>query len=589
MTSTVSSATRSGMERVATQYLEALAAGDPKRAPLSPEVAFAENDQRLPIGTAGWQTINGLGSYRHFFCDFETNEVGVITNVSESGLGAVLVVRLKLGDAQIVEIEQFMIRDPGAYDRYETLGAPESIWLEPIPAAARQSREALEAVSWMYFQTLERNDGAGIYPFTGDCDRLELGRQSVARETNESYGHADSAVEFTTLKARAQYALGMMGYINCVRDRRALVIDTERGAVLGSAVFDMDGMTKKIDLTGGGVFEVPAYFRTPRTHHMNEGFKVVNGSFRYVEMTFLEVPYGTRPVWSKAATARRTDLRHAPIPVAVNADSRAALTGLVEKFLDALVRCCPCDLPLAEGVTYTENGVRVPLGDGLWKSISGRGSYAITLADPQSAQAACVCSLDENGFFAVIAARLKLQDGLVSEIEVVIARPERTSEWGNLGHATHTLFVPPLHVELAPASFQVPPASLKAAPRKPASRADVLKLIEQYAAAKAPRAKAFARRENGVEAAENPYLASLGRARRRTWLVDETAGLALDLSIFDFAGKAGPDVPPAFLTPITDLHARLFKVDGGEIVAIEDLVRRVPYGQSSPWDPPPTG
>jgi hypothetical protein len=64
-------------------------------------------------------------------------------------------------------------------------------------------------------------------------------------------------------------------------------------------------------------------------------------------------------------------------------------------------------------------------------------------------------------------------------------------------------------------------------------------------------------------------------------------GLALHLSIFDFAGTAGPDVPPAFLTPISDLHAQLLKVDGGEIVAIEEVVRRVPYGQSSPWDPPP--
>jgi hypothetical protein len=602
---------RAGMERIIDQYLDALVAGDPKGVPLSEAVVFAENDQRLPLGTAGWKTISAQGSYRHVFCDFETHEVGVIANVSESGLGAVLVARLKLRDAHIVEIEQFMIRDPGAYDRYEALGAPEPIWLEAIPAPARQSREALEAVSWMYFQTLERNDGAGIYPFTDDCDRLELGRQSVARPSNESYGHADSSVEFTTLKARQQYALGMMGYINCVRDRRVLVVDAERGAVLGSALFDMDGMTKKIDLTGGGVFEVPAYFRTPRTHHMNEAFKVVNGSFRYVEMTFFEVPYGTRPVWSKPPTAVRTDLRFAPPAVPVRLDNRAALIGLVEKFLDALIRCCPCELPLAAEVTYTENGVRVPLGDGLWKSVSGRGTFQLHLADPESGQAGFVGSLDENGFFAMIVARLKAVAGLITEIEIIVARPERTEEWGNLGHATHTLFVPPLLADLRPSAFADPPEQFASAPpRRPSSRAELLQVVERYftalaakRAADAPLAKGFTRRENGIEASggtaasqiDAGYIATLMSVRRRPLVVDERAGLVLDLALFDIAGTSEPievqgvgkvAVPAAFLTPSTDLHAQLFSIDAGQIQAIEDIVRRVPYGQSGPWDPP---
>lgn len=569
--------TRAEMEWLVVEYLAALVASAPERLPLASDVVFAENDQPIPLGTAGWQTIDSLGRYRHIVCDLETQNVGFIANVSEGGLGAVLIVRLGLRAGQIAEIEQYVVRDPGAYDRYEELGAPEPIWLEPIPQAARQSREALEAVAWMYFQTLERNDGAGIYPFTPDCSRLELGRQSVARETNESYGHADSAVEFTTLKAREQYALGMMGYINRVRDRRALAIDPERGTVLASALFDMDGMTQKIDFAKGGVFEVPAYFRTPRTHHMNEAFKVVSGSFRYVEMTFLEVPYGTRPAWNKAPSATRTDVRHAPLPTPIASVDRAGLLQLVDSFLGALIRCCPCDLPLADSCIYTENGVRVELGDGLWKSVSGLRSYRVSLADPQSGQAAVLCALDENGYFLVLAARLKVAAGLITEIETIAARPERTEEWGNLGHATHTLFVPPLRLDVHPSGFASVDARLASPPRRPTPRAALADTV-----AKMSLAANSVRRENGVPADPPDYAAAAAQVTQRNWLIDEELGLVLNLASVDIAGTA--PTPPAFRTPSTDLHAQLFKVDGAEILIVEDIVRRVPFGLRSPWD-----
>ena len=138
-------------------------------------------------------------------------------------------VRLKLRDAQIVEIEQFMVRDPVPTTVTKRSARPSRSGSKPFRPRPRASRGKRSKPCRGCIPDARANDGAGIYPFTGDCDRLELGRQSVARETNESYGHADSAVEFTTLKARAQYALGMMGYINCVRDRRVLV-STPSGA-----------------------------------------------------------------------------------------------------------------------------------------------------------------------------------------------------------------------------------------------------------------------------------------------------------------------------------------------------------------------
>jgi hypothetical protein len=538
-----------------------------------------------------------------------------------------LVVRLKLKDGRIAEAEQFVVRDPLGAQRYEEMGEPDPVWLEAIPQQSRQTHEALEAAAWMYFQTLEKNDGAGIYPFTEDCQRLEHARPAANTKTNEEYGHAETGVEFTTLKVRDQYSLGMMGFISRIRDRRALVTDTERGAVLGSCVFDFDATLERIHFANGSDFVIPKYFRTPRSHQMNEAFKILNGAYRYIEMTLLEVPHGTRPVWTKQPTTRMDYARTAPLLPPVKTD-RAALLDLVDKTVEALIRCCPCDLPFAQGAVYTENGVRLAPGEGLWKTISGRGAYRIALADAATGQAAYYGDIDEHGQFGVLALRLKVVDGRIAEMELVIARPERWADPTQMGEATSAMFIALLLADLDAKAFAAPNPALLSAPAKKTSRADLLGAVERYfegfaakSSAKVPFAEGCTRRENGVPASNNPngprvdpehpgfgvfaagcadqldagYVAALSAVRRRPLVVDEEAGLVFDLALFDHAAPIAPvsvkgagdiAVAASFREPSTDIHAQLFKIDGGRIVAIEDIVRRVAYGQASPWDKP---
>jgi hypothetical protein len=40
-----------------------LVAHDPKRAPLSANVKYTENDQALPVGDGFWKTAEGRGKY----------------------------------------------------------------------------------------------------------------------------------------------------------------------------------------------------------------------------------------------------------------------------------------------------------------------------------------------------------------------------------------------------------------------------------------------------------------------------------------------------------------------------------------------
>ncbi len=617
---------RKYLESLGEQYLQALVTHNPAGVPFSDKVIFAENDQRLQPGEASWQTIDRLGRYRHFFSDPETGQVGLIANVYENGSGCVFILRLKVENNLVTEAEQFVIRDPNGAALYEKLGKPDPVWLEPIPPELRQSREALEAASYMYFQALERNDGAGIYPFREDCERIEHARPTVRQPKVEGYGHADTSVDFVTLPAKAQYELGMMAFVTRIRDRRAAVVDIERGAVMGQSCYDFDGLLKTIHFDSGVNWEIPPYFRTARTHQCTEAFKVMNGSFRYIEMTLLEVPFSSRQVVpGRRQTVRLDYAPSAPPPKPVRSTDRASLNALVGQVLEGIVACCPHRLPLADHFRYTENGVQVTPGEGLWKSVMGLRGYGIKLADPQTGQAGWFGALDEHGLFAMLALRLKVDKGFISEVEAIISRPELPAKGAVLARSTQTMFMPPLTADLNPAGFDKPAPALTRP--SSAARKDLTGAVERYFeafvrkdASLAPLASGCIRRENGVMACKNSegpvidkskpdfhlfardcpgelnagFLASLVKLRsRRTIVTDENQGLVLDLALLDNSGTAKSvtvagtgdlSVPASFRTPWTDLHAQLFKVEAGRIAHIEGLVRRVPYGQKSGWE-----
>ena len=53
-------------------------------------------------------------------------------------------------------------------------------------------------------------------------------------------------------------------------------------------------------------------------------------------------------------------------PPASNSCDRACLNGIVDQYLAAMVTHDPSHLPLAKTVKFTEDGVPLELGDGLW-------------------------------------------------------------------------------------------------------------------------------------------------------------------------------------------------------------------------------
>ena len=289
---------RACLEGVMNRYLDAMVAHNPSQAPLAPDVQYAQDNVRLKIGQALWATATARGKYIHYFADPEQDDVGVITDVQENGVGAILIVRLKVEGGLITQAEQFVAHDPYGAANYEKLGKPDPGWLTPIPMDQRETRAALDQAAYMYYEGLQLNDGQGIYAFTPDCNRIEDATRTTNQPRPQNYGHADQDIgDFPTMNCTDQYKLGFLGFTTGCRHRRFLVTDVERGAVLASAYLDFDGTITEVHLTDGRLWKVPPYFMTPRTNQSNEAYRIEKGSIRLIEMTMYEIPFNMEPAF----------------------------------------------------------------------------------------------------------------------------------------------------------------------------------------------------------------------------------------------------------------------------------------------------
>ena len=104
---------------------------------------------------------------------------------------------------------------------------------------------------------------------------------------------------------------------------------------------------------------------------------------------------------------------------------RECLIGISEQYLDALVAKTPAKLPLSSStVTFTENGQRLRMGDGLWNSVSGRGTYKLHVPDTVASQVVTMITMREAGTPIILVVRLKVDNRRISEVETMVARSE---------------------------------------------------------------------------------------------------------------------------------------------------------------------
>jgi hypothetical protein len=100
---------------------------------------------------------------------------------------------------------------------------------------------------------------------------------------------------------------------------------------------------------------------------------------------------------------------------------RTCLNDITEQYLAAIVAHDPSKVPMSPSVRYTENGVELPLPDGLWRIASSVRKYRLIVADPELGQVGFFTRMEENGAEILVGTRLAVVDRKITQIESVIA------------------------------------------------------------------------------------------------------------------------------------------------------------------------
>lgn len=285
---------------------------------------------------------------------------------------------------------------------------------------------------------------------------------------------------------------------------------------------------------------------------------------------------------------------------------RAYLEDIQKQYLKALVAHDPARLPLSRTLKHTENTIELPVGEGLWATAGDDATYRLYVCDPRGGQVGFYGLMKENGFPIIIASRLKIEEGLITEIENIVVRG------GARPIPVDNMVKPrPTFLETLAPSERVP-------------REEMIRISDLYFDALetdkgdiVPWGANCNRIENGTQTTNNPDIKLPGfssfnplalgcreqinsksfvyiteiRPRRYT-VIDEERGLTFGTFMFHHAGNVNfAEVPgagkiemiPDTRRPFTVAVSELFKIKNGKIEAIEANMISLPYRAKSGW------
>jgi hypothetical protein len=294
---------RACLEGVMNQYLAAVVAHDPKRAPLSADAMYTENSQVVPVGDGFWKTAQGVGSYKHYFADPEFGQVAFMGTMMEAGAPLLMSARLRIELGRITEIEAVFFKPggggPNNIAAMEKGGPPDAMWFKSIPPEKRLSRQEMIAVADGYFTGLQKNDGKGIngtgtYPFTNDCHRIENG--SPTTNVPKPADAAPGAISPFWFDCMTQFKMGLYYVVQNIHGRRYPLVDIERGVVWAHCVFDQGTVNSGV-LADGTKHSYPGFNR-PSSILVTEAFLIEDGKIKRVEMIGPSATYHMNSPWA---------------------------------------------------------------------------------------------------------------------------------------------------------------------------------------------------------------------------------------------------------------------------------------------------
>jgi hypothetical protein len=280
------------------RYVDALVAHAPGRLALSGTAKFTENGQRLEPGDGAWHTVTGRGGYSLHLADVEAGQAVLMGTIREAETPTIFVLRLHIVNQAIADIETLVIRNQAAAENLDRIARPRQVLSEAVPAGERMSRSELVRTANMYFSGIELNDGKGVYPIAETCARLENG-SVTAGDPALVLGEAAAAAVPKGARSSClqQFQSGMFHYVTRIRDRRFVLVDSERGLAFAFAFFDnAAGDARNVTLADGR--RVVSGSSVPWTWQIAEVFKIERGRIGPVESVLHPVPYGMGSGWS---------------------------------------------------------------------------------------------------------------------------------------------------------------------------------------------------------------------------------------------------------------------------------------------------
>lgn len=254
-------------------YLDKLSQRDPAGLPVADDYKYTENGRAVELGDGFWHTAGQRRDYRVDVLDPETGGALVMTAFDEYEGVAQLMLRLKIVDHRIAEIETIVARvgDQGWFAP-ENLSGLSDIYAETVPVAERHTRAQLIAAADAYF-TAVHTEGTPEFvqaPFGKGMKRIENGVQTTNVTENPI---VDRHMLSPDEQLERAFYKGIM-----VVDRRYPLVDIEHGIAVGMAAFRRDGP----DTT---------------TLLLTEIFKVTGGELREIRAVMIDLPKGASTGW----------------------------------------------------------------------------------------------------------------------------------------------------------------------------------------------------------------------------------------------------------------------------------------------------
>ena len=265
---------------------------------------------------------------------------------------------------------------------------------------------------------------------------------------------------------------------------------------------------------------------------------------------------------------------------------RACLAGVMTAYLDSLVAHDARKAPLAANARFTEDAKPLAVGEGLWKTAAKLRPFRTDFLDVATGTAATHAVVEENGAPVLLAARLRVVDRHITEVETIVVRSQQEG----------ALFQPDALAQPSAAMVTAPPASermARDAMAEMALRYPAGLKVGSFEKSDVPFALNAYRLENGVRMAgpgctfrppscENmrgQQLPTLAGIVAHVVAVDEQNGTVL--LWMDFGPGSLPGPPNAAPRSLVTFEA--FKVYGGQVHAVEAVFEGMPPNTASGW------